>query len=138
MSRFSSSGATGFGSATEAFRDWATLTWLDTRSLSEPPTRGPATTHAKTSSASSASTGGSTLLSRKIASTNPWPAAPSRRVSRRKLGSIGPLFRRGLWWRRRRRRGARRHPCRLKVDLCLYLHPQHLLYLRLGGRVLLE
>src|SRR5919112_654602 len=87
----------------------------------------PASIQATTNSASTARTGGSTLLSRRKASTNPVPRSARRRPIQRNLSPTGRLRgllrggRLGYDGRRRRARGGVR---RLEVDVCLYLHEE--------------
>src|ERR687890_247129 len=84
----------------------------------------PASIQATTNSASTARTGGSTLLSRRKASTNPVPRSARRRPIQRNLSPTGRLRgllrggRLGYDGRRRRARGGVR---RLEVDVGLYL-----------------
>src|SRR5919107_6171713 len=84
----------------------------------------PASIQAMTNNASTASTGGSTLLSRRKAFTNPVPRSARRRPIQRNLSPTGRLRgllrggRLGYDGRRRLTRGGVR---RLEVDVGLYL-----------------
>src|SRR5215210_4023235 len=94
----------------------------------------PASIQARTNKASTARTGGSTLLSRRNASTNPVPRSARRCPTQRNLAPTSRL--RGLLRGGRLRYDGRRYLTRggvrpLEVDVGLYLNQE----LRLHGRV---
>src|SRR5215210_860553 len=127
MLGLSTSGAAGSESA--ASSAWANSDLWETGFWSSgPPTNTPASTQAKTNNVTRARIGGSSLLSRKNASTTDLPKSAARLPTDRKLataGLLGGLCRGG---RLSRSRGRGLDPggytLGLEVDVGLYLHQQ--------------